>query len=199
MKYSGFSVEYYNMQDLKLFMVLIGCTPKGRNTEQHDIFFSIGRSMKGLLPEIVEFWPEAEGEMHIDAWREVNQVDGRRVSILSRAEVKEGIEEDKLFFINLGGYRRNEFDEFHYKMLVAAPDKSQAIQQAKQTAFYKHTRFDGAESHIDDKFGVDVDDIFQIEDILPAAVKEKYSISLAPAEAAAEDELNLGYFKLSRF
>ena len=69
----------------------------------------------------------------------------------------------RLFFINLGGYKENEFEEYHYKMLTACEDKSVAIQAAKQTAFYKHTGFKGATSHIDDKYGVDVDDILRLK------------------------------------
>ncbi|MEP6700612.1 MAG: DUF1543 domain-containing protein, partial [Bacteroidota bacterium] len=30
----------------KLFMLLIGCKPLGRNIEQHDIFFGIGETIK---------------------------------------------------------------------------------------------------------------------------------------------------------
>jgi hypothetical protein len=36
--------------------------------------------------------------------------------------------------------------------------------------------FEGAVSHIDDKHGVDIDDIFNVNDILPQKMKEKYSI-----------------------
>ena len=83
-------------------------------------------------------------------------------------------------------------------MLVACENKSVAIQRAKATAFYKHTGFKGAASHIDDKYGVDVDDIFEIEDILPGHIKEKYSIVLSPTDNATEDEVNLGYFMLEK-
>jgi hypothetical protein len=32
---------FVDMKDkLKLYMVMLGCTPEGRFTEQHDIFFS---------------------------------------------------------------------------------------------------------------------------------------------------------------
>lgn len=34
------------MQPLKLFMLMLGCTPIGRNTEQHDVFFTIASSIK---------------------------------------------------------------------------------------------------------------------------------------------------------
>lgn len=50
------------------------------------------------------------------------------------------------------------------------------MQIAKETAFYLHTGFEGAISHIDDKYGLDVDDLYEIYDILPVADKEKYSV-----------------------
>lgn len=177
---------------------MLGCTPRGRNTEQHDIFFTIASGISETVPAILAFWPEARGKIHIDAWREVTGVDSFSVEVAPRNAKQPDPEntEPKLFFINLGGYKENEFDEFHYKMLIAAPDKSQAIQQAKLSAFYKHTGFKGAPSHIDDKFGVDVDDIYAIEDILPAHLKEQYSIRLQTNTTHPEDEIHLGYFKL---
>ena len=182
-------------------MLLLGCTPRGRNTEQHDIFFGIAETLKDLVPAIIEAWPEANGKIHIDAWRQVNHVDQHAVNVLNNQKLPPNEapgKESKLFFLNLGGYKQNEFEEYHYKMLVACENKSVAIQQAKATAFYKHTGFKGAASHIDDKYGVDVDDIFEIEDILPAHIKEKYKIVLSPTDISTEDEVNLGYFRLEK-
>ena len=177
---------------------MLGCTPKGRHTEQHDVYFTVAPTIRDTVPGIIQFWPEAEGRIHIDAWREVNRVDDFQVEVvLKRDPLAYPEAGEKLFFINLGGYKEGEFEEFHYKLLVAAADKSAAIQQAKQTAFYKHTRFKGAESHIDDKFGVDVDDIYEIADILPAGLKENYRIKLTPRSTGGADKLHLGYFKLA--
>ncbi|NEU09087.1 DUF1543 domain-containing protein [Flavihumibacter sp. R14] len=187
------------MTPIKLFMLMLGCTPPGRNTEQHDIYFTAARSIKDTVQEIKEFWPEAKGKIHIDAWREVNQVEQFSVEVISKDLAGDAVAEAleaRLFFINLGGYRENEFDEFHYKMLVTASDKAAAIRLAKETAFYKHTGFDGAPSHIDDKFGVDVDDIYEIQEILPDKIKENYTIRLLPAESVQQDRIHLGYFKL---
>ena len=178
----------------KLYMLLVGATPPGRHTEQHDVFFGIADSIRDLLPQVVDFWPEAKKGLHLDAWREVTLVNGYAISVTDDSTHNSP---KQLFFINLGGYKRGEFEEFHYKMIVAAPDKGEAIKASKQTAFFRHTGFKGANAHIDDKYGVDVDDIYAIRDILPAAVKEKYSLHLAPAPpGAAEDEIHLGYFKL---
>ena len=181
----------------KLFMVLIGCKPIGRHTEQHDIFFGIADQLRNLIPEMLSFWPEAEGDMHLDGWREVTQVDGQDIKVVSRTDVVPA-NQKALFFINLGGYKKDEFEEFHYKMVVAAAEKSTAIKAAKQTAFFKHTHFDGANSHIDDEYGIDVDDVYRIEEVLSPSTLAEYQIILADAIAAKEDELHLGYFKLSK-
>jgi Domain of Unknown Function (DUF1543) len=181
---------------LHLYMLLLGCKPKGRNTEQHDVFFGIAPTLKDLLPAIYQSWPEAEGNLHIDAWRRITAVDGCIVSIKPRDAAP--MQDIRLFFINLGGYKQDEFEEYHYKMLVAAPNKGVAIQKAKQTAFYKHTGFKGAESHVDDKYGVDVDDLYEISEILPESMKQAYSIVLTQSDSIPEDDMQLGYLKTDK-
>ena len=184
------------MEEYKLFMLLLGCRPIGRNTEQHDIYFGIAKSLKDLIPDIKSFW-KSSGNIHIDAWRIVNNVDGYQIKVIEKIS---GItEENKLFFINLGGYKENEFEEFHYKILTVSKNKSEAIAAAKKTTFYKHTGFGKlAVSHIDDKYGIDVDDIFEIKDILTASDKMNFSVSIVKSETSLpEDILNMGYYKLS--
>jgi hypothetical protein len=192
----------FNMENVKLYVLLLGCTPKERCIEQHDIYFGIAENLEGLVPGIIASWPEAEGKIHIDAWRPVTAVDGFAITVKERADETASVDgmglAHKLFFVNLGGYKQNEFEEFHYKMLAVGTDKGAAVQQAKETVFYKHTGFKTAESHIDDKYGVDVDDIHAIEDILPAEVKQRYRIVISPAAEATADELHLGYFKLDK-
>ena len=180
----------------KLYMLLLGCSPENRNIEQHDVFFGIGESVKDLIPDITLFWPDPKGKLHIDAFREVTQVGGYSIEVVDHPGT---INANNLFFINLGGYKQNEFEEFHYKMVIAANDKAEAITISKKTVFFRHTGFEGANAHIDDKFGVDVDDVYEITDILPIAMKEKYAVVVYPADRILEDEIHLGYFKLSMF
>ncbi len=186
------------MSDLKLFMAIIGCTPTGRFTEQHDVFFGIGKTLRELISQMNAFWKEAEGDIHIDAWREIKNVDDYVVRITAKHNDAVDEKKTKLFFINLGGYKENEFEEYHYKIVTAAKDKGEAIRKSKQTAFYKHCGFKGAESHIDDKYGIDVDDLYEIEDILPAEVKEKYSINLTASNNSTLNELHIGYLMISK-
>ncbi|MBB5635667.1 hypothetical protein HDF26_003919 [Pedobacter cryoconitis] len=183
------------MGSLKLYQLLLGCKPAGRNTEQHDVLFAVGTCLKDLIPGILNFWPEADGRIHVDAWREVNFVEGFQIQIVEK-ESASGQAAEALFFLNLGGYKKDEFDELHYKMLLIGADKAEVIRKAKESAFFLHTGFAGAPSHIDDKYGVDVDDLFEIEDVLPSGVKEKYRILISASETVVKDEIHLGYLPL---
>ena len=176
---------------------MVGCRPSGRNTEQHDVFFGIGETIRDLVPQLKDFWPSA-GKMHVDAWREVTRVDGYKITVTPKQAAPSASPGYSLYFLNLGGYKQGEFDEFHYKMLVAAQDQNEALQVAKKTAFYKHTGFKGAPSHIDDKFGVDVDDMHQVKDILLPGQKAVYSIRMEPEASTEPDELHLGYFPFDK-
>ena len=188
--------------DLKLYMILLGANPPGRFIEQHDIFFGIGSSLKELVPAMREFWPEAKSTLHIDAWREVTLVDGFRVHVQEKGLTeKNSVETNsvKLFFLNLGGYREGELEEFHYKMVVASETVSEAIKKARQTAFYKHFGLKGAPSHIDEKFGLDVDDLYKVADILPTQMLENYELVLQPVDELSEpDVLHLEYLLLGK-
>ncbi|MFD2144097.1 hypothetical protein [Mucilaginibacter antarcticus] len=109
--------------------------------------------------------------------------------------------DNKLFFINLGGYTAGQLEEQHYVILSVNTDRSQAIQNAKKAAFFKTNTIasvKGANAHIDDKYGIDVDDIYKIEEMLPKAQKDKYHIAIAPGANLCEDEVHLGYFRLDR-
>ncbi|MDQ6812183.1 MAG: DUF1543 domain-containing protein [Bacteroidota bacterium] len=180
-------------------MLLVGCRPKGRHTEQHDVIFSVATSIKALVPEIIACWPEAKGVIHVDAWREVHWVDGYRITVqpFEGEPIATDTPSMKLFFINLGGYKKNEFEEFHYKMVVAAANKSEAIKKARKTAFFKHTGFNSAPAHVDDKYGIDVDELYDIKEMLSARIKKEYTIRISPSNVCGQDELHLGYFKLN--
>jgi len=155
-------------------------------------------SLKELVSHIKASWPETKGTIHIDAWREVTQVDVFAIRVKALGEQTEPDNSaNRLFFLDPGGYKPGQFDEYHYKMLIPAANASAAIKQAKSSAFYLHTGFKGAVSHIDDKYGIDVDDVHDVADILPACFKEQYERSIEPAATAEEtDAIHLGFLQL---
>ncbi len=185
---------------LKLYMLLLGSKAPGRHVEQHDFFFGIASSLNELVPDIKKFWKGAVGNLHIDGWREVNSVDGHSIKVVLKDEASQP-SANKLFFINLGGYTAGKLEEQHYVILAVKPDRTQAIQDAKKVAFFKTNTIatvKGANAHIDDKYGIDVDDIYNIEEMLAPGQKEKYHIEITPSAGLPDDEVHLGYFRLDK-
>lgn len=181
---------------MKLFYIILGATPTGRNIEQHDVFFGIAENLKELVPHMKDFWKEADGKIHIDCYQEVRFADGYEVKIVEKTDA---ISENQLYFINLGGYKKGYFEEFHEQHLMVGSSMGEVVKKVKETEFYKTMGFENAVSHIDDKHGVDIDDIFNVNDILPQAMKEKYSIILERSdEENQENPMGLGYLKIDK-
>ncbi|MHA4895487.1 DUF1543 domain-containing protein [Pedobacter sp. PWIIR3] len=193
------SLQHKN-ENPKLFMVLLGSKAPKRNVEQHDYFFGVAYSLKELVPQMRAFWPEAGSSLHIDGWREIHVVDGYSVNIVLRdVQQEESESAGKLFFINLGGYQSNKLEEQHYTVLTVQTDRAKAVQESKKSVFFKTNTLKGANSHIDEKYGIDVDDVYKIEEILSEQSKELYHIRLDEGSTdLPEDQVHLGYFKLDK-
>ena len=181
---------------MKLFYTILGATPKGRNTEQHDVFFGIAETLKDLIPDMKRFWPEAKGKIHIDGYQELKFVDGFELKIVEKNSF---VSENHLFFINLGGYEPGKFEELHQQYMMVGKSMAEIIRRVKKTEFYKTMGFKNAESHIDDKYGVDIDDIFKVTDILPEEMKEKYSIVVEKSNVENQENYTfIGYLALTK-
>ncbi|PWK14679.1 uncharacterized protein DUF1543 [Psychrobacter immobilis] len=155
-----------------LFMVQLGGRPKGRLIEQHDIFFGVANQVSELVDDINHHWPEVNNKWHIDSYRAITKVGNHTVKSIESNNQTANDNGLKLFFINLGGYQQGSFEEFHHKLLIVAATQAEAIKQAKQSTFYKEFTFKdkdspfNAASHIDDKFQVDIDDIYDVNDLV---------------------------------
>lgn len=78
----------------------------------------------------------------------------------------------KVILYQLRWYQKGSFEEFHHKLLIVAATQADAIKQAKQSQFYKQFTYKdkdspfNAASHIDDKFEVDIDNIYNVNDLI---------------------------------
>ena len=217
-----------NATELHLFAVLVGCTPKGRNIEQHDMFFGVGSTLEDLLDDIKLCWHKTaldelsravkkllpgidkgalqtellksfslRDKVHIDAWTMVQHVDGYKIRIQPKSEAQSN-NEQKLYFINLGGYRENEFEEYHKKLFVVATKISEALEKVKTHDFMKEFSpgklGKGGVAHFDDKHEID----FEADDIvcLSEIISNNYTLIIEPAGAHAANTLNVGYVRL---
>lgn len=182
-----------------LFMILLGSKARNRNVEQHDFFFGIAAELKDLVPAMKAFWPEAGDSLHIDGWRRISHVDGYRIRVVERDGSERPASEKKLFFINLGGYISGKLEEQHYTILSVEDDRLHAVRNAKKTVFFKTNTLKGAAgSHIDEKYGIDVDDIYRVEDVLGDAFRQRYKLEITESDDPTEDEIFLGYLKLNK-
>ncbi len=180
---------------MKLFYVILGATPEGRNIEQHDVFFGIAEKFSDLVQAMKDFWPEAKGKIHIDCYQEVNFVDGFKVKIVERSAEQT---DQHLFFLNLGGYKAGFFEEFHQQHLMVGKNLAEVVKKVKQSDFYLNMGFKNAESHIDDKHGVDIDDVFRVNDILPSEMKNRYAVVLEKSDNAVANFTHIGYLKIDK-
>lgn len=181
-------------------MVLLGSKAPGRNVEQHDYFFGIAAHLRDLVPRMKAFWPEAGKSLHIDGWREVTHVEGYSVTVIPQTETPIPSTR-KLFFINLGGYQSGKLEEQHYTLLTVRDDRADALKASKLTNFFKTNTIaavKGANAHIDEKYGIDVDEVYRIDDLLTPEEKALYQIRLTPADNSNIDEIHLGYFQLHK-
>lgn len=212
--------------NIHLFCILLGCTPKGRNTEQHDVMFAVASSIEELYGEMKLFWyrpmvsditrtlkksiPGLDAQtlandlllkwshrdkVHIDAWMKVDYVDGYKIAIREKSEAKTA--EQNLYFVNLGGYKEGEFEEFHKKVFVVANGVPDIMAQLRNHDFMKEytpeTLGTKAKAHLDDKHKVEfeADDIISISDAIA-----DYEIILDKTDAIGENETMIGYVPL---
>ena len=191
-----------------LFMIKIGARPKGRLIEQHDMFFGIGEHIGDFVEAINAQWPEVKNKWHLDAYRQVTVVNNHRIQWQPTTELQKAATQKtdadsnatslKLYFINLGGYLAGEFEEYHHKLLIVAPTQADAVKQAKKSAFYQHYSFNdkdtpfNAASHIDDKQQVDIDEIYDVNDLLTGGRLSILPLIDANADANIDTETDIG-------
>ena len=187
-----------------LYMIQLGGRPKGRLIEQHDIFFGVANQVNELIADINNHWPEVKNKWHIDSYRAISKVDNYAIKLVESNIQTECANDLKLFFINLGGYQQGSFEEFHYKLLIVADSQADAVKQAKQSEFYKQFTFKdtaslfNAASHIDDKFEVDIDDIYNVNDLISNVkiIIEPFARALDKSINVIEDKKYVGYLSI---
>ena len=181
------------MNTAKLYCITMGATVPGRLIEQHDMLFAAAPDISDLIPNLQAAWPEGSS-VHIDAYREVNTVGAYHIAISQTPPADtSGL---KLFFFNLGGYVEGDMEEYHHKALVVAASQKEAIANIKQCEFYQNRGYAGAESHIDDKMNVDIDDVHIVDALLAGS---GWHLHITPsAESTAEDVWQVGYLSLSK-
>jgi hypothetical protein len=104
---------------MKLFMFYVGGNFANSNVELHDVRFSIGQTPEDCHDDLRRQWWGDPKSLHLDCWGAVEQADGYDIELSTQPP--EDVDQ-KLFFVNLGGYDPSAFTELHKNVLIVSPE-----------------------------------------------------------------------------
>jgi hypothetical protein len=107
---------------MKLFAIYIGGSAPGSLIELHDMRFVVADRIENTFAELKSSWWGIPESLHIDCWGELNCIDGYDIHL--RPEPSNA--EEKLYFVNTGGYHPDSFAELHKDLFVVAHTPSKA-------------------------------------------------------------------------
>jgi len=114
---------------MKLFIIYIGGAHEKSLIELHDMRFVVANTIEETYETLRKSWWGTPSSLHLDAWGELNYADGYNLSISNTPPEQC---DNRLYFVNLGGYDSQQFTELHQNILVVAPDDVQAKHKAVQ-------------------------------------------------------------------
>ncbi len=150
----------------KLFLVVLGGRIDGCQVELHDVRFVVGPTIEATIPELQRQWVGRRRGLHLDSWMQVRQIDGYAISVAPTPSESD----EKLWFVNVGGYNPSDLLELHQIGLVVAPSAAAAKARAKQRLLP-----DAQQRHKDDLHAVD--------DCLPLDLLQGWHVQLHPNAA----------------
>ncbi|MDD4320756.1 MAG: DUF1543 domain-containing protein [Acidaminococcaceae bacterium] len=145
----------------KLFVIGIGGNVSKANIEVHDVQFIIAETLSDTYDILKRDW--YGNSLHIDGYKILDGIDGYRIQLESYPQQTEL----NLFFINMGGYVKDCFNEMHEFSLFAAVTESEAKEKAKEQLL----------KHVSD---LHIDNICNVKDCLKFADGGKNYIHIIP-------------------
>ena len=169
---------------MQLFVIYIGGMHDESFIELHDMRFVIANSIEDTYDELKKTWWGIPESLHLDAWGVLRYADGHAIHLA--AEPAQNTQ-NKLYFVNLGGYDKNQFTELHNNVFVVAENESQAkVNAVKQIAGWESP-------HRDNQYQIE-----NIVDITKIAASKDVYIHLHPTHKAQEFEFTCRYVPIGR-
>ena len=137
---------------MQLFMVYLGGRIAGCHIEMHDIRFVVGECIEACFTKLKAQWVGDKNKVHMDSYLCVKYVDGYEICLHDTPQ----IQQEKLYFVNMGAYRSDSLAEQHEFMLCVAASPEEAKNKAKNKLL-KGLKL----KHKDDLY--DVDDCFAVD------------------------------------
>ncbi|MDP4984013.1 DUF1543 domain-containing protein [Pseudoalteromonas tunicata] len=150
---------------MNLYLAYLGGRIFGGNIEIHDVQFVTGESIEQTYTTLKQRWIGDKNSVHLDSYIQLTDIDGYKISLRETEQHSEL----KLFFVNLGGYRKDSLAEQHEFGLFVAKSSYEAKEKAMQKLLSNAQL-----QHKDDLY--DVDDCFRV-----SLLDLNYHIHLEPS------------------
>ena len=151
--------------------------------ELHDVRIFAAEKMEDAYDAIRRSWWGTPQSLHLDCWGELVSADGHDIYLKDKPSAGE----DKLFFVNLGGYDPADFTELHKNVVVVAPNESKAKVRALKAIL------DWKSHHKD--YMYEVENIFCLD---AAAAEKKLFIHLEKTDSPRPFIFTCGYKPLGK-
>lgn len=169
---------------MKLFVIYMGGAHEQALIELHDIRFVVAHSIEDTYEELRKSWWGIPSSLHLDAWGVLHSTDGYKIHFSNEPALSQ---EHKLYFVNLGGYDVQQFNELHKNIFVVATNE----QDAKQKAILQIN--DWTAAHKDYQFEVD-----QILNINQAVNNKQIYLHLNACDQHDAFEFTCGYVPIGK-
>lgn len=120
----------------KLFMIYLGGSAPGANLELHDVQFVIAPTIEETYSQLISHWFGNKKGLHLDSYKIITGADGYKI-ILSDTPQDSDV---RLYFVNVGGYDKNNLAELHAFGLFVGYSPDDAKRKAKKRLLKNETQ-----------------------------------------------------------
>ena len=127
------------LENIFLYLVVLGGRAKKANIELHDVRWVVGSKIEDTYDTLRKDWFGSPKGLHIDSYKKIKYVDGYKINLINfkkdkidkKQLVKNNKDKTHLWFVNIGGYNPTSMQEKHEFGLVIASTKLEAKNIAK--------------------------------------------------------------------
>jgi len=127
------------LENIFLYLVVLGGRAKKANIELHDIRWVVGSKIEDTYDTLRNDWFGSTKGLHIDSYKKIRYIDGYKINLINvqNKQIKNNkhfngnTSKKNLWFVNIGGYDPSSMQEKHEFGLVVASDKFEAKNIAK--------------------------------------------------------------------
>jgi hypothetical protein len=176
------------LENIFLFLVVLGGRSKKANVELHDVRWVVGCKIEDTYDTLRKDWFGSSKGLHIDSYKKIKYIDGYKINLINfekdKIEKKKLVKKNKikklLWFVNIGGYNSTSMQEQHEFGLVIASNKLEAKNIAKSKWLIGFKK-----KHNDDIASLEM--IISCDDCEPITKIGNWKIELTPDNKLIEE------------